>query len=220
MANVLKLFSCNVSGLCDKKRRSAILGKFIYDKDLANYPHIVFFQDTRLRKCHRRQIELDLGNYHVFQVFKGANDADDRSCQGILTAIHRGLDCEVLHDIRDRDFIITHCRLMGEEYVFANVYARSFESGEAFSQVLQHLWVQVTKFQVAKIILGGDFNAVTDIELESTTSSGKRELRTTLFADFLEEAGLSDPWRAFNLEARRFTYFVRLLQILHVLIGF
>ena len=209
MANVLKLLSCNVSGLCDRKRRSAILGKLVYDIDLASHPHILFFQDTRLKKSHRREIELDLGNYEVFQVFRGTGNDESRTCQGMLTAIHRGLDCEILHDIRDRDFIITHCRIMGEEYVFANVYARGFESGEAFSRVLQRLWVQITKYQVAKIILGGDFNAVTDIELESTTSSGKRELRTTLFSDFVEETGLSDPWRAFNPATRRFTYFRR-----------
>ena len=205
MANVIRFLSYNVQGLCDYKKRCDLLNKMVYDPRLSDLPHVIFFQDTQLKRNQKYCVERELGRFDVYQVYASSTE---KGSAGLLTAIHKGLNCEILHVIRDCDFILLHCTIMEEDYLFVNLYFRPFHSSHSFLSSLQRLWAQVTKFNVPKIILGGDFNAVLDPQLE-TLSHQHRKSRTCTFSDFIEETHLSDPWRVFNPDTRRYTWFAR-----------
>ena len=101
---------------------------------------------------------------------------------------------------------------MGEEYTLVNVYADNDPNGNEFQQLLQELWCSVEKFPAFKILIGGDFNAISDIDLDvqHTTQADKdrnlwRQPRTKVFQEFIEHTGLNDVWRNFNPTEKRFT---------------
>ena len=63
------------------------------------------------------------------------------------------------------------------------------------SLYLQKLWASISKYSVFKVIIGGDFNDVLDIEAD--VRKQKRIVSNKPFMDFGEETNLSDVWRAF-----------------------
>ena len=120
MVDVLRFLSYNVRGFCDRTKHDKVLSKLVYNPHVASHPHIIFFQETNLKKSHSFEVTHALNQFDIFQVYDNAASTSG----GILTAIHKGLNCEILHDIRDNFFIFTHCKIREEEYVLVNVYIR------------------------------------------------------------------------------------------------
>ena len=202
MADVLRFLSYNVRGLCDRVKCDKLFSKFIYSSHVASHPHIVFFQETNLKKSHSYEINLALNQFDVYQVYENAETCSG----GLLTAIHKGLNCEILHDIRGKFFILTHCKIGDEEYVLVNVYFRLCRQFTQLLTELQHLWKCVLKYPAAKVVLGGDFNQVMDCMMDTLAGKTNREPSAQVFADFVEQVGLSDVWRAFHPDERRYTW--------------
>ena len=217
MANVLKFVSCNVHGISDYQRREKVISQLVYPKT-SSPPHVVFLQDTRLTKKHKASVSANFSSYHCYQSFctlgKGApkdkptEQIKSNACSGILTAIHKGLDPTILKVINSHEFNIIHCKILEEYYVLVNVHFKYYSSAakDNFVAALQKMWSEATKLNTAKIIIGGDFNQVLDEKLD-TLSGREREGYTELFQQFVEEAGLSDVWRALNPDKTRYTFF-------------
>ena len=110
MVDVLRFLSYNVQGMTDRAKRDKMLSKLIYNPHVSSHPHILFFQETNLKKVRSYEVNLALNQFEVFQVY----DNPETLSGGLLTAIHKGLNCEILHDIRDKFFIITHCKIAEE----------------------------------------------------------------------------------------------------------
>jgi len=65
----------------------------------------------------------------------------------------------------------------------------------------------VSNFKCEEIVIGGDFNLVLDVEKDKRgglVRTHKNALK--VIRDFSENLGLSDIWRIFNPEARRYTW--------------
>ena len=174
----------------------------MYNPHVASHPHIIFFQETNLKKSHSYDVIHALNQFEVFQVYDNAAS----NSGGILMAIHKGLNCEILHDIRDKFFILTHCKIREEEYVLVNVYLRTQRTRTLLLAELQHLWNCVLKYPAAKVILGGDFNQILDCRLDTLSGNSAREPCAQTFSDFAEQAGLSDAWCALHPDERRYTW--------------
>ena len=202
MVDVLRFLSYNVRGFCDRTKRDKVLSKLVYNPHVASHPHIIFFQETNLKKSHSFEVTHTLNQFDIFQVYDNAASTSG----GILTAIHKGLNCEILHDIRDKFFILTHCKIREEEYVLVNVYIRGKRQSTILLAKLQRLWNCVLKYPAAKVILGGDFNQVLDCKLDTLSGHLAREPCAQIFSDFTEQAGLSDAWRALHPDERRYTW--------------
>ena len=198
MANSMRILSYNVRGFCNYEKRSAILSKLVHKKCP---PHIVFLQDTRLRRAHESQVNKNFSKYDI--IYSKPEENSDAGA-GLLVAIHKGLHATVINIVKEPDFIIVHCSILNEEYVLANVYRKP---QMPLADFLQRLWHRMTKLDAFRIIIGGDFNEVVDRELDAQASLPRSKSDVLYFNKFLEDTGLSDVWRAYNPETRRYSCF-------------
>ena len=132
---------------------------------------------------------------------------------GLLIGFYRSLNVKILNVTKDHRFLLVRCVIMDEEYTLVNVYSSHLNAPKAksrfpkfvsstdqFSRFLQDLWKAVHKFPAFKVLVGGDFNAVSDIELDVLGSKDRtwRQSFTSLLQSFIDETGLTDVWRAFH----------------------
>ena len=86
----------------------------------------------------------------------------------------------------------------------ANIYALH-EDDPNFFQVFFSITYQT--LNVKKIIIGGDFNLVLDLEKDKRGGLARTHKNALkVIQDVSENLGLTDIWRLLNPEARRYTW--------------
>ena len=68
------------------------------------------------------------------------------------------------------------------------------------------MWTNVQKFPNYKILIGDDFNAVLDIEKDAASPRYWRKAYANILNRFIEQSGLTNVWRAFYPDSRRYTW--------------
>ena len=85
----------------------------------------------------------------------------------------------------------------------ANIYAPNEDDPNFF----QFFFDQLLSFKSEEIIIGGDFNLlVLDVEKDKRSGLARTHQKALkVIQDLSENLGLTDIWRLFNPEARRYT---------------
>ena len=200
----LRFLSLNVSSIRQKDRRNKFISRYVYPTTGPS-PDILFFQDTRSFPGCEKEWKSEF-KYNLF--FK--HDSDHG---GLLIGINRSIGCVVKKCVRLPLALILHCTIEGEDYLFVNVYFRpqlvDTGSTNATVEALQELFVAFSQFNVPRVILGGDFNMMMDVDCDSIfpdkTAHSARPIANN-FSEFCEGVGLSDVWRTVHPQRKQLTH--------------
>ena len=198
LSDNIHLTSYNVHGLRDYAKRKDIISHFVYPK-VGSHPDIVFFQETystlQVVRAWRGEFGCDIFCSH-----------DSVNSGGILIAAKQELGLKVSKKVATKDFLLLDCQIRGKAYTLVNVYLRHTSTDQFIGQ-LRKLWQSVERCNNAKILIAGDFNAVVDANLDCAIAKDYRSSSSKVFQEFFEDSGLSDVFRAFHLNEKRFSYF-------------
>ena len=100
-------------------------------------------------------------------------------------------------------FIICDIVADSKRLAVANIYAPNEDDPNLFHSFFDHL----SSFRGEEIIIGGDFNLVLDVEKDKRGGLARTHQKAwKVIQDFSENLGLTDIWRLFNPEAKRYTW--------------
>ena len=100
-------------------------------------------------------------------------------------------------------YILLDVTVQGSNYFMRNVYApnKTQEQCSFFDKLLQKLDNLVTG-QNQRIIIGGDFNDVRDLDLDSSGGSPKENMSAKVLDNFCLNYDFIDIWRIRNPESK------------------
>lgn len=191
----MKLLSLNARGLRNIVKRKAI---FIFCKDYN--ADIIFIQETHSCKEDEKLWKSQWGE--DIWLTHGSNHS---AGVAILTHKFKG---KVLNTIKDTDghwMVIITC-LEDAFFILVNIYGYCSHSQnskllEELDSVLNEL---MSKYPVAKVILGGDFNMVMDNQLDRYPP--KRTPNSKKLIEFTNRLDLIDIWRKKNTLLKTYTW--------------
>ena len=100
-------------------------------------------------------------------------------------------------------FLICDIVADSKRLTVANIYAPNEDDPNFFQVFFDHL----SNFKCEEIIIGGEFNLVLDVEKDKRGGLARTHKNAfKVIQDFSENLGLTDIWRLFNPEARRYTW--------------
>ena len=195
--NSLNLYSVNTRGLGDKTKRRSIfhwLNK--------NHKGITFLQET-----HSTLISEKLWKHE----YQGEMYFSHGTCgsRGVAILIPDYLNATINNKITDMTgrFILLDIKIDDQDFVLVNIYAptkdKQIEQIELINLIKNHL----IEFIDCNIILGGDFNACLNPEVDK--HGGSKEDVSEYAKEIIElnqEFNLIDVWRVMNPTEKRFTW--------------
>ena len=130
--------------------------------------------------------------------------------RGVAVLIGPGLECSIIDRVLDEEgrLVILKCVIQGSEFLIINTYFPNTEKEQ--TAFLRSLYEKLSGIEISaetSIIWGGDFNHVTNIDLE--TKGGNPQLKfgtIELVSTIKEELDLCDIWRIRNPEIKRYTW--------------
>ena len=174
-------------------------------------PDVICLQETHsTMKCeHDFKYQLQ---YECFFSHHKANKG------GVLTGFRRDLNVTVngTHTFstgsQDKlsQCLMVHCVIDGIEMVIVNVYAHASRLVMQGEEFLQKLEENLTWFGCPNIICCGDFNAVMNVQKDSTAKGEFTQKRYTFsksLQNFIETSELVDSFRVLNPLSCRVTHF-------------
>ena len=194
------ILSLNTKGLRDKLKRNKL---FIYAKNHLSANGILFMQETH--SCIGDELSWSTQFDGKMWFSHGANNS-----RGVLIGISKDLEYVVekeCKDLRGR-FIILKCVIQGTSFLLINIYNDNIEADQV--KTLEDLKVSMHDIDIeqeCKIVSGGDYNLIFDINLDS--SGGKPRLKLSSVSKVCsinEDFDLIDIWRIRNPHRKRFTY--------------
>ena len=204
----LNCTSVNVRGLYNYKKRREILQKFWFPT-VGVVPHILFLQETHsLPLCET----LWKQEFRIKNVYFSHDTAN---AGGILLAIRSNVKFNLKHSVITDSYVIIHCTIESEEYVFANVYNRIFSNTTKkyktdIVQFLQRLWEAISQFNCPRILIGGDFNIKLDDLAMPSTPSPTPPPGQAFLRDFLNDTDMTDCWRLLHPTISRHTFYYKI----------
>ena len=211
--NIVHVVSFNVRGIRDYNKRSEIISRIVYPT-FRPHPDIVFLQETH---STHNVIKNWKANFQMELVCSHGTSTSG----GLLIGFKRALDYKILNVVRSPTFLLVNCIINNEEYTLVNVYQthnlRNVVVGQLgsprqsrediFFDNLQLLWKTVLENPSFKVLIGGDFNAVEDLDVDvaDKRSSEWRLKQAEVFSKFMEETNMSDVWKVFHPGVKRFT---------------
>ena len=162
------ILSLNTKGLRDKLKRNKL---FIYAKNHLLANGILFMQETH--SCIGDELSWSTQFDGKMWFSHGANNS-----RGVLIGISKDLEYVVekeCKDLRGR-FIILKCVIQGTSFLLINIYNDNIEADQV--KTLEDLKVSMHDIDIeqeCKIVSGGDYNLIFDINLDS--SGGKPRLK-------------------------------------------
>ena len=194
------ILSLNTKGLRDKLKRNKL---FIYAKNHLSANGILFMQETHSYIGDELSWSTQFDGKMWFS--HGANNS-----RGVLIGISKDLEYVVekeCKDLRGR-FIILKCVIQGTSFLLINIYNDNIEADQV--KTLEDLKVSMHDIDIeeeCKIVSGGDYNLIFDINLDS--SGGKPRLKLSSVSKVCsinEDFDLIDIWRIRNPHRKWFTY--------------
>ena len=200
---IFDILSLNTKGLRDKPKRNKI---FTYAKNHLSANGILFMQETHSRIGD----ELSWSTQFDGKMWFSHGDNNSR---GVLIGISKDLEHVVekeCKNLRGR-FIILKCVIQGTPFLLINIYNDNIEADQV--KTLEDLKVSMHDIDIeqeCKIVSGGGYNLIFDINLGS--SGGKPRLKLSSVSkecSINEDFDLIDIWRIRNPHKKRFTYRLR-----------
>ena len=129
---------------------------------------------------------------------------------GVLICITEDLDCKANNELHDKNgrILIIDIEIQSEHYVIINYYGNNDQHGQLETlSVLESLLDKINFKLDAKIILGGDFNAIFDTFLDA--DGGSPSLKTNSLnkiTTLLSDHDLCDIFRVRFPDTQRFSW--------------
>lgn len=123
--------------------------------------------------------------------------------RGVLILIKRGLEYEILNEIKDEHgrYIITEIEIEDFSFVLCNVYAPNQDTPNFFKEVK----AQINGLENRNVIIGEDFNFVINNQLDRLFSHSNNDKARDEFLSLSEDYELVDCWRQLNPERRQYS---------------
>ena len=132
----------------------------------------------------------------------------NRSC-GVLVLVKNSLEFELKSTVADENgrYILLDVTVQGSNYIMGNVYApnKIQEQCSHFDKLQPKLDNLVTG-QNQRIIIGGDFNVVRDLDLDSSGGSPKEKGSAKILENICLNYDIIDIWRIRNPDSKLFTW--------------
>ena len=191
MASDLLVFSLNVRGIRNKKKRTQLFKSLRLNKFDA-----VCIQESYVTDDVVEQWKKEWGGELIFNV--GTNHS-----AGELILLRKGLEPYSIEANRKR-IIAINVEFDGKKIAIVNAYApqSTADKIEFFDQLQQ----VIKGLQADDICICGDFNTVHDNELDIIAGEIHPEAAVLKFKSFIENCDLVDAWRMFNPETKEYTW--------------
>ena len=124
----------------------------------------------------------------------------NRSC-GVLVLVKNSLEFELKFTVADENgrYILLDVTVQGSNYIIGNVYApNKIQEQCSFFDKLQHKLDNLVTGQNQRIIIGGDFNVVRDLDLDSSGGSPREKESAKILDNICLNHDLIDIWRIRN----------------------
>lgn len=127
---------------------------------------------------------------------------------GVITLLHKGLNCEVIHQQSDADgrWLQLILKIGDQTISFHNVYGSNADSRDFF----QRLKARMHSDSTVSRIVGGDLNVVvnnTEDQRGPTGRLGGPRTHSSPLMSFLPNCQLLDSWRTLHPDGREFTHY-------------
>lgn len=192
--NSVQLISWNVNGISNKTKKYSIIShlkSLSCDLAMIQETHTNVLESAKLRQGWVGQVYSAPGN--------GAS-------RGVATLISKKISFKLVKQIADKDgrYLILFGLLQSEKCVLVNIYAPN--TGQ--STFLSKLNLMLAEFAEYPILMGGDFNAVSNavVDRSGHPLPSDRAL-SSAFKEILNSFALSDVWRTVNPDMREYTFY-------------
>ena len=194
--NKLSVTSLNTRGFGNLKKRRDVLDKIWFNQ--FTKIDILFLQETHSAP------QDEISWKKQFQTSYLYFSHDTTSAGGLLIAIKQHLPFVLSHLIVHQHYILLHCTIADEDYVFVNVHNRipiSKRYRYKITQWLDNIWENVQNYPTPRILLGGDFNLCIDDD----GSVLSKIPASKILREFISETEMIDCWRLLNPDSVRYT---------------
>ena len=192
--------SANVNGLNDKNKRNTVLTHFSNSAE-----DICFLQD--LKADSKNKIDKWL------QRWDGPSySACGDSSSSVAILLKKNLDFQVKNISQDQNgrYLLVNGTSSDKDVTLCNIYAPSgpqnFKARRQFFEKL-HEAISVFKPEESAVIMGGDFNCVTDVNLDRSRTISKVDSSVKRLRETVNAFQLKDIWRHHNPEKKEFTFY-------------
>ena len=221
--------SLNVNGIKGYEKRMKMVNHFLYPANKDKTPQVICLQETHISPGMEKDC-LQSFNYDLCFGYP----IGDRS-GGLITGFDRRLNYGMNEHTYVRKFsselLATHCTIEEKEYVIANVYIHPHETVQAVGEIIKLFKDSVDQFECSRIVWCGDFNvnlSELDKSIPKPMSHGSGKVNCV--EDFIQEGELSDVYRTFFPDARRYScfhrgapsrvdYFFASLEVMNIITG-
>ena len=158
--NKFNLATLNIRGLCNKNKCE--ITKLIIEE---NQIDVMYIQESYInnnRKLNElRKIFINFDIYYSF----GENNS-----KGVLIIINKTLKYKLLYKNEDMDGRFIHLKILIEDKIYnlINIYAPNHSIEQL--EFIDYCFTQLANLK-ENIILGGDFNSITNVKLDTTNKS-------------------------------------------------
>lgn len=189
----INILSWNVNGLNSPVKRTKCLD-YLRSKKVS----IALIQES-----HLKSVDVHRFQNRYFKVISASSAVN--KTKGVLIVIKRNSVFSIIRTGGDTEGRITYAvvSLNNTNYAFMSVYAPT-EGDSSFFQELLRL---VVSLEDCLVVLGGDFNAVLDPQLDRSHVSKSDSVISGCFNSFLRHSNICDVWRLQNDGARDYTFF-------------
>lgn len=192
----LKIFSYNVRGLGEKRKRLSIF-RFLK----ANYKGIIFLQETHSTRNIENLWKGEWGG----KIYFGHGTSKSN---GVAILFPRQICHNVHEEIKGADgrILTLKVEINGEIYIFANHYSPTKDKTVDQVSHFEELRDIMEAYNAHKLIIGGDFNVCLNPLLDKSGGKAEKQSESALkLIEYCDVFGLTDIWRVRNPESLRFT---------------
>ena len=191
MANGLNVFSLNVRGLRNKKKRRIYFNTFKKKKY-----DIICLQETHITECVKDEWMREWKDGFVYQT-------GTPNSLGQVILFSKRVNAFTVIESNER-YLATVVNIKNKQSVIINVYAPNGnnEKEHFFASIREKL----KNLAFDEIILCGDFNCVIDNEIDII--AGEKHNRETVktFNDMIDSSNIFDAWRLFHPNEKKFSW--------------
>lgn len=199
MATPLKIISYNVRGLCSQHKRGHLwqeLHHYVVD--------IAFLQETHFREGSIPNMPGHMFNhwYHATSSIvraRGVTIAFKKTCSWVLISVQADREGRFL-------FLFVKGTIHSQRYTFAAIYAPNTGTINFLTKMLKML----EKFREGCLILGGNFNIVLDLSLDTTSRKTLSFRALKHLKQLLRTQHLVDNWRVTHNGVKDYSYYSKI----------
>ena len=197
---MLGISSVNVNGLNEKNKRNTVLTHFANSAD-----DICFLQD--LKADSKNKIDKWLRKWDG-PSYSACKD----SSSSVVMLFKKNSDFQVQNVSEDHEgrFLLINGKSGDKDVTLCNIYAPSgpqhLKERRVFFEKLREV-ISAFKLEDSAVIMGGDFNCVTDINLDRSRVISKVDSSVNKLKEAINTFQLRDIWRHHNPDKKEFTFY-------------